>query len=114
MEQACAEFGINPRTLSARLTQEGIEPGDDGKFSTKQIARAIYSDLELERTRLVRAEAIAQERENKEKDEKLIDVDEFAKDYEQVYLGMVRVIKSAKLSEAEQNEILQQLNELHT
>lgn len=113
MEQAAAEFGINPRTISARLTQEGIRPGKDERYSTKEIARAIYSDLEVERTRLVRAEAVAQERENKEKECRLINIDEFAKDYEQVYLGIVRVVKSAKLTEAEQNEILQQLHELH-
>lgn len=113
MEAASAEFAVNPRTLSARLTQSGISPAKDGKFSTKEIARAIFGDLEIERTRLVRAEAIAQERDNRKTDEKLIDLDEFAKDYEPIYLAIVRVIKSSRLAEHEQIEILNSLHELH-
>jgi hypothetical protein len=41
---AAPEFGVDPKTLSGRIKKEGITPGDDGKFSTLDICKAIYTD----------------------------------------------------------------------
>jgi len=113
MERASAEFGINPRTLSARMKQLSVLPADDGKYSTKEIARAVFGDLEMERIRKTSAEADQIEMENKTKAGELIDVAEFAKDYEAAALAVVRIVKSSKLTEDAQNEILQAMHDAH-
>lgn len=113
MEQAAAEFGLNPRTLSARIKQLSIVPGTDSKFSTKEMARAVFGDLEMERIRKTSAEADQIEMENKEARGDLVNVEEFCKDYDRVLLGMKRIIKSSKLPEADQDDILVELASFH-
>lgn len=109
-ERASAEFGINPRTLSARLKQTGLEPDSAGRWSTKQIATAIFGDLEFERIRKTRAEAEEVEKRNAESDERLVDVDDFCKKYEPVVIEMKRLILSSKLSEQEKHDLILQLS----
>jgi hypothetical protein len=56
--RAAMEFGIDRRTLARRLAAAGgIHPGDDGRYSTRDIVRAVFTDLEAERTRLTKAQA---------------------------------------------------------
>lgn len=64
IEKASAEFDINPRTLSARLRQYSIEPGKDGKFSTKQICSARFGDIDNEKLRLTKEQADEKEMSN--------------------------------------------------
>ena len=55
--RAAMEFGIDRRTLARRLAAASTEPGPDGHYSTGDIVRAVFNNLELERTRLTRAQA---------------------------------------------------------
>lgn len=112
-EHAASEFGINPRTLSARIKQLGILPGDDDRYSTKDIASAVYGDLERERIRLTSAEADAQEAKNKVEAGELINAEEFRKDYAAVAVEIVRQIRNSNLSEADQDAILSALAKVH-
>lgn len=64
VENAASEFDINPRTLSARLRQYSIEPGKDGKFSTKQICSARFGDIDNEKLRLTKEQADEKEMSN--------------------------------------------------
>lgn len=57
IETASREFGLNPRTMAARLTAASIGPDAEGFYSTQQIARAIFNDYESEKTRLTKAQA---------------------------------------------------------
>jgi hypothetical protein len=43
-----AEFAIDEKTLAARLRRANVLPGEDGKYSTAQIAGAVYGDHKLE------------------------------------------------------------------
>lgn len=52
-ELAASEFDINPRTLTDRLRQDGINPDENGFFTTKQICAAVYGDI---RGELIRAQ----------------------------------------------------------
>lgn len=54
---AASEFSHDRRTIRRRLSAAGEQAGPDGKFSTQQICRAVFNNLELERTRLTRAQA---------------------------------------------------------
>lgn len=112
-EHAASEFAINPRTLSARIKQLGILPGDDGKYSTKEMAAAVFGDLERERIRLTSAEADAQERENRVTEGELVEITEFQKDYAPIYVEMVRLIRSFKLTDDEQDMLLAKLAAVH-
>lgn len=113
MEHACGEFGINPRTLSGRIKQLGILPGDDGKYSTKEIAAAVYGDLEREKIRLTSAEADAQEVKNRVQAGELVDVEEFKRFYAAIYVEMVRIIRASTLSETDQDNLLTSLAKIH-
>src|SRR4051812_24982663 len=42
VEHAATEFGLDRRTLAKRLRDESIEPGGDGKFSTRDICDALF------------------------------------------------------------------------
>jgi phage terminase Nu1 subunit (DNA packaging protein) len=112
-EHAAAEFGINPRTLSARIKQLSIEAGKDRCYSTKQIATAVYGDLERERIRLTSAEADSQERENLVELGQLIDIAEFKKDFAPIYVDMVRLIRSSPLTDPDQDALLAAISKLH-
>lgn len=60
-ELASSEFAINPRTLTNRLRQKGIEPGPDNKYSTQQICDAVYGDIDCEKLRRAAAQATRDE-----------------------------------------------------
>jgi len=57
IETGAREFGMDRRTLRSRLTVAAILPGEDGKYSIGQLAKAIFSDLQAERTRLTKEQA---------------------------------------------------------
>lgn len=52
MSQASSEFGIDSKTLAKRIKSKGVMPGDDKKFSTADICRAVFSDGEAARAAL--------------------------------------------------------------
>jgi hypothetical protein len=112
-ERAAAEFAINPRTLAARLKQGGEKPDEDGRWTTLQIASAVFGSLERERIRKTSAEANQVETENKVAAGRLVDVDDFARNYETVYVGMKAEIMASKLSDAEKDSLLKKLSGLH-
>ena len=57
LNAASDNFGIAFKTLTVRIKSEGIEPGEDNKFSTMDICRAVYGDLKGD---LMRAQTRAQ------------------------------------------------------
>ena len=56
-EQAQAEFGADSATIMGRIRQAGTLPGADGKYSTRQIALAVFGDMDCERLREKRHQA---------------------------------------------------------
>ena len=57
VEQASGDFEIDRKTLGKRIRSAGIEPGEDGKYSTTQICAAVFGDLRGEQTRLAKENA---------------------------------------------------------
>ena len=111
-ERAAQEFDINSRTLSGRIKQRNILPGDDHCFSTLQICEAVFGLYERERIRLVSAEADNEEIEVKEKLQQLVDVDDFTNSVAPAIVEMKRVIRSSRLSDGEQDALLSELSKL--
>lgn len=84
IEVAAAEFDINPRTLSKRLKSVSTEPGRDGRFSTKQICDAVFTDYEAARSRKEAALARMAEREDRKQDGELIEAEKVRRAWEHV------------------------------
>lgn len=57
LEVAAREIGMHSRTLNNALVQIGEKPDEDGKFTTPQILKAAFGDIESEKLRKVREEA---------------------------------------------------------
>ena len=113
LEMAGREFGIDRKTVAGRIRQSGALPGADGKFTTKDIASALFGDLEFEKIRKCKAEADQIEMEMAKSRLEFIEVADFTRCYEEVLTSCVRVIRSSKLSVADQDEILLALAKLH-
>jgi len=112
MEQAASEFGINPRTLSARLRQAGIQPGEDRCFSTAQICAAVFGNMDGEKLRLVREQADKVEIENRVSRKQLIDVTELAPILAKfITAARQRIISNMKLDRDEKDKIISHLGE---
>jgi len=112
-EQAASEFTINPRTLSNRLRQHGIEPGEDRKFSTTDICRAVFGDIDGEKLRLTREQADKLSLENAIARGDLITVKEAAQRMGKFFTSArQRVLSNPKLDEKEKDHILDDLTGL--
>jgi phage terminase Nu1 subunit (DNA packaging protein) len=74
LEKASSEFGTDRKTITKRIRQNGIQPAEDGTFSTKQICAAIFGDIHGERLRKTRAEADKIEMDNERERGLVIDV----------------------------------------
>lgn len=106
---AASEFGLDRRTMAERVKASGAAPGEDGRFSSRQIATALYGDLAGEKLRKVRAEADLAEMEVLEKRKTSIPTAIFFPVLEQCFGAISAVIKRAPLIEAQRQEILSEL-----
>ena len=51
VEIAAREFGLNPRTLTKRLTASSVTAGADGRYSTAQMVSVVFGDKSAEELR---------------------------------------------------------------
>lgn len=120
MEWAAAEWGINPRTLTARLKQSGITgtaargpSGHDRRiYSTKQICTAVFGDLELERIRKTKEEADQLAMANELERRRLVPAEDILKRLLNCATRMRIAVESSALDEEKQGELLNTLADL--
>ncbi len=79
--RAADECGVPREAVRRGLRAAGIEPGEDGRYTTRQIFQALHGDLEAERIRETRARAELLEMEAEEKRRTLVSMEEVAKLY---------------------------------
>jgi hypothetical protein len=103
MTSAAKEFGLDREVLNKRAMQADIVPGDDGKYSIRQMASAAYGDLERERIREVAARADQLERENALAQRKLIPAEEVQRKMSLFGMAFVGIVESSKLSDEEKD-----------
>jgi hypothetical protein len=113
VHRAADEFGLDRHALSGRLKRSDECPGPDNLFSTQQICRVVFGDLESERIREVRSKADLNEQQLRKQAGQLVDVEDFARRYDPIFTNFVRVVKSSKLTEDDQIEILTEVAKLH-
>lgn len=108
---AAKEFGLDPKTLSARLKARGIEVGVDGKLSTLQICEAVYGDLEGEKILKTREERIKLARENKTADRELLPTPEMIRIWSSVILEYRQRVLYAEIPQTTKEDLLAVLTE---
>ena len=52
LKQASEEFGVNIQVMTRKLKSNGALPGDDNKFSTRQIFESLTLDFDLKKEQL--------------------------------------------------------------
>lgn len=109
---AAREFGLDDKTITARIKSAGVLPGEDGMFSTLDVAKSIYGDLEGERTRKTREEADQIAMENATTRGELLDLEDFSKRIESKASKATQIVKDFGLPEDKEEQLLNALSEL--
>ena len=112
LQQAGAEFDIDPQTLGKRLRAESIEAGDDGKFGTKQIVTAIAGDLDREKTRNEAAKADLHEMKRDLERGKLIPAERVRASLDELKVAISQVIDHSHLEQKQKVTIYANLQKL--
>lgn len=112
---AALEFGVGTKAVSHGLKAASISPGKDGKFSTVEIAEAIFDSEHKQRVRLTKEQADAKSKQNAITDREMVPVTELAKRMGVPLLAMrKRILNDENLSKNTQTELLLDLQELYT
>jgi phage terminase Nu1 subunit (DNA packaging protein) len=111
MERAAKEFGCDRKTLSKALTQRGEIAGDDGRYSTKQIADSLYIgvDLEKEQARLTKIRGDISTVQLARVRGEVIDTETVFRVWENIGVAIRRTILTSALTQAEKTHILNEL-----
>jgi len=114
IEGAASEFGLNPRTVAQRVKGAGVLAGSDGLFSSVDIHRAIWGDLDRERLRKVTEEADDLAIANTTARDELVDKADFLKRFEPIYAAMRQKVMGSSMTDAEKDGLLGELTKLHS
>src|SRR5215469_3549737 len=112
VEKASMEFGVHRRTITQRIREAGIETGEDGKYSTRDIADTIYGSLGAERLGKTRAERELLEIELGKERRDLIPSKRVYSLLEDVFVSVKMKILGSSMSEIEQDKLLVELSRL--
>lgn len=112
LTDAESEFPLGRETLSKRLHLLGEQPGEDGKFSTRQICAAVFGDTSLEKARLAREQADRVALDNAERRKELIPVADAQRIAGRYVFAARQRILALTLDDAEKNAILAELRRL--
>lgn len=117
IEMAAREFGVDRKTMTKRLASASMESGADGRFSTVQVAKALFGgtldearkEQALEQAALTRVKREIEERKRPPLDVVLLLLDEVA----QSTAATLKAKRGkAPLTQATINEIFEQLRDL--
>lgn len=109
IELAAAEFGIDRKTLSNRAKGSGILAGDDGKFSTRDICRAVFTNGEAARASLAISQKENFDLRNRKLAGELVDPKQCQQLWDAAMIALRQKISDSKLSDAEKREVLKDL-----
>jgi hypothetical protein len=112
VEQAAAEFGRDYKAVKKNLIALDIHPGDDGKFSTPDIARAVFGDIDAERLRKTKEEADRIALENEKLRGELVEVAMVKQLGETIFVGLRQKILASSMTDQEKDELLTDMSSL--
>lgn len=104
--QAAAEFGCDHRSLTRKLTQASVEPGDDGRYSTAQILAVIHGDREKEELRRITEDADRLAIDNRKARGELIDAKLVFHHFDGIFVAIRQLILSSGLPQELQDKLL--------
>lgn len=109
IEHAAVEFVIDRKTLSGRIKNRSILPGEDGKFSTRDICIAVFTDGKSTQAKLNEAKEENLVLRNKKLASELVDPKQCQQLWDGAMIALRQKISDSKLSDTEKCEILKDL-----
>ena len=112
IQRAATEFGHDRTQLERRRRALGIEPGDDGCFTSQDIALMIFGDKEAEQIGLIAAQRREVEMRNQRAEGELMPVERVAILGERYVTAVRQVVLNSRLSDAEKKDALEEIVQL--
>jgi hypothetical protein len=113
VSRAVLEFAASRETIRAGLARDGVKPGDDNCYSTKQILAAIYGDLRGEQLRRLREDADNIALRNKALRTELVPLGEVQSAVAAVLSSIEQVLLASKLSADEKESMVKHVRGYH-
>ncbi len=114
LERGAAEFGIDRTTLSKHLVAKSIIAGDDSKFSTADICRAIFSDLEFETAELRREQKELTRIKKLQLARKLCVLETVVKAWHSALVDMRQKVSNWPIDETLRQDLIRELQQIST
>jgi phage terminase Nu1 subunit (DNA packaging protein) len=112
LEKAAVEFGIDRKTLAKKITTKGVMAGEDGKFSTREISTAIFSDGEAARASLAISQRENFDLRNKKLAGELVDAKQCQLLWDSVIIALRQKIADAQIPDAAKQELVRDLQNI--
>lgn len=109
--KAASEFNWDAETLSKALKRASIE-GSNGTFSTAEIVKACFGDLDGEKLRKLTLEADLLSVELARERGQVLVTDDVRRVWSGVIVALRQVVKASGLSDAEKNECMRQIRQI--
>jgi hypothetical protein len=107
------ELGFTRETFLRNAAEQNITPDERGKYTSKQVFRAMTSDsrrrLEEERLLLIQQQREKAERENDVARGDWVHTDEVYKTFEGIFIAIRQTILASNLSDQEKHDVLKEL-----
>jgi hypothetical protein len=112
LNKAAEEFGCTRQTIKKRVVRAGINPGDDGMYSTKEIVSAVFGDKEGETIRKLKAEADLAEMERDERAAILLPADVVQQVWESALGEWRAIVAGFDIPKAARHRLLEQMKRI--
>ena len=111
VSKAANEFGLDRHTLQKRLTLAGVQPAEEG-YTTRDIVRSVYGDMDGEKLRKMSAEADLAEMERDERSRLLISSETVAKVWTDALANLRAQVMAADLPKVTRAQLIKSLKEI--
>ncbi len=112
LEMGSSEFGIDRKTITKRAKTSGIIAGEDGKYSTSDLAAAIFGSMHGETLRKVREEADKLALQNQRERNELVEADLVIKFCNGIGVVLRQKLLASSMSTDEKDELLAEIRKL--
>lgn len=112
LKQAAMEFGWDTTNLERARRSAGVNAGEDGLFSTRQIAKIVFGDKEAEVIAKLQSERRALDLKHAQQSAELIPTVAVVKLGEKIIIPIRQRIMSSNLPDVEKRDLLADLEKL--
>ena len=112
LNRAAEETGFARQTVKNRMVVAGINPGEDGCYSTQQILAALFGDYEGERTRKTKAEANLTEAKLAQIERTTLDTADVEAVWRDILANLRGVVQAFDMSKEQRHQLIGLLREI--